>query len=638
MQIFDSLGYHVTFIPCDLRYQAGYYENLINTNIDVLLSPQVRCLDEWLKANAKDFDVCLMSRGPVAWPYLRTLKTFAPDLPLIFNTVDLHYLRELRQAELTNDDNARKAALALKEQELELIDKCDLTILLSNEELYEIRQWRPEASLTVLPVVFNDIPGATKTFDERRDILFIGSFPHQPNIDAVLYFASEIYPLIQRRIPDIRFKIIGANPPESVSILAKKPGIDVLGFVKDLEPVFSDIRLTVAPLRYGAGIKGKIGTSFCYGVPCVATPIAAEGMGLSEGRDVLVGDSPEQFAAAVCDAYLSRDRWNSLSSSGHRFALENYSVAVIRERLSNILSAVTNRWPAIHNSVEIDSWQSFQKHSSRMEAEYSRRILLEQSLLPSDRADSFVTSGYCCVCGGDTSFLTSLMYSTGSTPDGREMPNWREHMKCERCGLVNRLRASLHALHTIATPEPEGEIYITERITPIYQWLQERYTNLQGSEYLGAAYAPGAIVDGIRHEDVMNLSFTVGSFDRVLSFDVLEHVPDPDRAFREFHRVLKPDGVLLFTVPFAVSSQFDVVRASLREDGTLEHHLTPEYHGNPVDPQGGALCFRYFGWDVLNRLRDIGFKNVRCISYWSEQQGYLGSEQYLFIATKTRQH
>jgi glycosyltransferase involved in cell wall biosynthesis len=264
---------------------------------------------------------------------------------LIFNTVDLHYLRELRQAELTNDDNARKAALALKEQELELIDKCDLTILLSNEELYEIRQWRPEASLTVLPVVFNDIPGATKTFDERRDILFIGSFPHQPNIDAVLYFASEIYPLIQRRIPDIRFKIIGANPPESVSILAKKPGIDVLGFVKDLEPVFSDIRLTVAPLRYGAGIKGKIGTSFCYGVPCVATPIAAEGMGLSEGRDVLVGDSPEQFAAAVCDAYLSRDRWNSLSSSGHRFALENYSVAVIRERLSNILSAVTNRWP-----------------------------------------------------------------------------------------------------------------------------------------------------------------------------------------------------------------------------------------------------------------------------------------------------
>lgn len=634
LKIFDSLGYKVTIVPCRLKYEEGYYEDLVAANIDVVVYPAIQSVKDWLQANAANYDVCVMARGPVVWPYLETIKACAPNLRLIFNTVDLHYLRELRQAELANDEPARQAALILRDQELELIDKCDLTILLSNDELYTVRELRPEAPLTVLPVVFKDIPGAAKGYEQRRDILFIGSFPHKPNIDAVVYFAESVFPIIRQQIPDIRFKVIGANPPGEIQQLAAIPGIEILGFVKDLEPLFADIRLTVAPLRYGAGIKGKIGTSLCYGVPCVATPMAVEGMGLTSGLNVLVGESPEAFAGAVCDAYQNAELWQSLSTEGHKFAVENYSIDVIKERVRSLLFAVNNGWHSIHNVVELNGWEAYKKHCAKMEHEYERRVLCEQALLPTDGSEGFRTSGFCCACGTHTRFLTSFMYSTGNTPDGRPMPNWREHMQCEHCGLVNRMRAALNVLHTYAPPEKNSQIFITERLTKTYQWFAQRYPNLQGSEYFGSSYQPGSIVDGIRHEDVMNLSFAGGSFDRVLSFDVLEHVPDPYCAFRELYRVLKPGGVLIFSAPFSSDSEVDIVRATLKEDGTITHHMPAEYHGNPVDPEGGALCFRYFGWEMLDKLRSIGFENVRCLAYWSEEQGYLGREQFILVATK----
>jgi SAM-dependent methyltransferase len=184
-------------------------------------------------------------------------------------------------------------------------------------------------------------------------------------------------------------------------------------------------------------------------------------------------------------------------------------------------------------------------------------------------------------------------------------------------------------------PRPESRIYITEHVTPVYRWLQARYKNLQGSEYFGLEHTPGTLLKGIRHEDLMGLSFADASFDYVLSFDVLEHVPQPASALREIYRVLDKGGAFLFTVPFASNSLVDIVRAKLRTDGSIDHILSPEYHGNPVDPEGGALCFRYFGWELLDELRSIGFNRVRALAYWSEHQGYLGREQYLFSAHKS---
>ena len=151
---------------------------------------------------------------------------------------------------------------------------------------------------------------------------------------------------------------------------------------------------------------------------------------------------------------------------------------------------------------------------------------------------------------------------------------------------------------------------------------------------MGADAVPGSEVRGFRHEDLLALSFATDSFDGILSFNVLEHVGDSTVSFRECLRVLKPGGKMIFTVPFMVNMETDMVRAVLRPDGTVEHLLPPEYHGNPIDPEGGSLCFRYFGWRMLDDLRAIGFEDVRAMLYWSRELGYLGVEQVLFVASK----
>ncbi len=635
MRIAGSVGYGVTFLPCNLKYEERYFENLVDAGIRVICYPAIRSVDDWLRANAGKFDVCILSRGPVVWPYLETLKSVAPELRLIFNTVDLHYVRELRQAELEADAKLRAHALVTRRQELELVRRCDVTILLSDDELYTIRKEQPSASLAVVPLVLDEMPGATGSYGERRDILFLGSFAHKPNVDAVIYFIEEVLPLVLQRIPGIRFKVVGAKPPQSISKLAEKNAcVDVLGFVQDLAPLFDGIRLSVAPLRFGAGIKGKIASSLGYGVPCVATPVAVEGMGLEPGRNILVGETPAKFADALCNAYLDEALWQRLSAESHQFAAERYSMAAVGERLGNLLSAVTNDWRPMESLVELVDGGSYQHHRGRLGDAYEARVLREQTLLPGDGSTSFRTPGYCSVCRRATEFLTSYMYSTGPAPDGRPMPNWREHMQCRHCGLVNRVRAALHALHTLAVPDSASRIYATEQVTSTYRWLRARYDHLIGSEYFGPDHAPGADIDGIRHEDVTRLSFGDASLDRILSLDVLEHVPDFEAALREFFRVLDGNGVLLFSVPFAHDHRTNVLRATLHPDGRIEHHLPAEYHGNPVDPEGGALCFRYFGWELLDQLRSIGFVRVRALAYWSETQGYLGAEQYLFLAHK----
>lgn len=634
LKIFKSLGYEVTFAPAGLQYEEGYTEDLIGEGINVICDPRTGSIENWLGVNAASFDLCVLSRGPVAWPYLSIIKQAASDLKLIFNTGDLHYLREIRRAELTGDKSLHDEAAVLRDQELELIRECDLTILVSSEELYEVRKDYPAAPLEILPLLFDDIPGAKKPFEDRQDILFIGSFPHLPNVDAVIYFAEQIFPLVQKQMPEICFKVIGANPPEQIQKLSENPSIEVLGFVKELKPLFEDIKLSIVPLRYGAGIKGKIGASFCYGVPCIATKIAVEGMGLKDGENVLVGETPEEFANAVLKAYSNKDLWQHISENGRRFAIENYSVDVVRKRVKNLLSAVTEGWRPVESLFEIDGWDSFQKHFERMRSEYERRILREIELLPLNGAESFQTNGYCCVCKGETRFATSFMYSNEDIPDGRKMPNWREHMQCINCGFVNRIRAALNVLFTKAMPSEDSRIYVTEQLTPTYEWFESNYRNLQGSEYCGHSVESGAMRDGIQHQDVMNLSFADSSFDYVISFDMLEHIPHPEKAFSEIYRVLDDNGAFLFTVPFSADSPTDIVRASMNEDGSIEHHLPAEFHGNPMDPEKGALCFRYFGWELLDHLKAVGFSRARALAYWSEDQGYLGKEQYVFIAEK----
>jgi len=137
-------------------------------------------------------------------------------------------------------------------------------------------------------------------------------------------------------LPDAKFFVLGSNPPAEVRAL-EGGGIVVAGYVEDLAPHFNRCRLSVAPLRYGSGIKGKIATSLGFGVPCVATRMAIEGMGLTDGRETLVADSPKDFADAVVRLYEDQALWSMLSDNGLKFIEQNFSLAAGRERLHSML-------------------------------------------------------------------------------------------------------------------------------------------------------------------------------------------------------------------------------------------------------------------------------------------------------------
>lgn len=213
--------------------------------------------------------------------------------------------------------------------------------------------------------------------------------------------------------------------------------------------------------------------------------------------------------------------------------------------------------------------------------------------------------------------------------DGRRTVNWRERLVCAGCGMNNRQRLVAKLVQQCATQYGRPAIYLMEQVTPIFDWVRRlERVEIHGSEYLGHEYASGVRIDGVRHEDVMHLSYPDESFDMIVSNDVLEHIPDPERALRECLRVLRPGGTVLATFPFHCRQDGTTRRARV-VSGAVEHLLPAQHHGNPVSSDG-SLVFSDFGWDLLDLMRQIGFSPAQCESYGSDQFGHLGPGLLVF--------
>lgn len=337
MRIMRRSGYEVTFIAAqDLSPPARYVEELRRLGITCVAGPQAPSLEAYLEASGSGFDVALLYRFAVAERCLDLLRREAPWMPIILNTVDLHHIRERREAEISGSAEAMATALRSRRHELAAISAADVTMLISPAEQALIAAELPGAVTRVIPIV-RDIPADLPGIQGRRDIAFVGGFGHPPNVDAITWFLVEAWPLVQARLPALRLLVVGSDPPASILAMARDaPGIEVLGHVPDLAGLLSRCRLTVAPLRYGAGIKGKVVSSLIHGVPCIASSIAAEGMGLRDGEEVLLAESAEDFAAAITRGCTDDALWNHLSAQGLAFARANFStehVAGLMRRL-----------------------------------------------------------------------------------------------------------------------------------------------------------------------------------------------------------------------------------------------------------------------------------------------------------------
>jgi hypothetical protein len=270
------------------------------------------------------------------------------------------------------------------------------------------------------------------------------------------------------------------------------------------------------------------------------------------------------------------------------------------------------------------------KAAARKVAEHNDEWL-RQTWFRDDHSNPSQVRAYCFACGCPKSLAVDT--SVCSQWQGRRVPWWTNTLSCPDCRLAARMRAALHLFEERIAPVPAAEIYLTEQVTPLYEQFRHRHPSLIGSEYLvDSTPRGGTTASGIRCEDLTDLTFPDAALDYVLSFEVLEHIPDYQAALRECARVLKPGGKIFSSAPFHGDEKHRV-RARVTESGSIEHLLPPEYHGDPVNPKG-VLCFRYFGVELLDDLRAAGFADASIWLYWSDAFGYLGEDRVLFVARR----
>jgi len=356
MQALIELDVRVTFMPDNLTPLEPYTRDLQRMGVEVLYG-QLDVNAELATVGPK-LDMVILSRPHQAGRWLDVVREFAPSAIVAYDTVDLHWLREARRGTLAsstglldlsngNVDLIAPKARALRHLELAMIRATDATIVVSNCEREQVEQDVPEAKVLVIPTV-HDVESFVAPIENRSGVLFVGGFEHHPNVDAAVRLVRQVMPAVWRELKDVQVTIVGSDPPPEVTALAS-PLVDVTGWVEDLQPLLDKSRLMLAPLRFGAGLKGKITQALAAGLPVVTTQVGAEGLEGEEGEFLLVAEDAEALAAHVVRVYRDDELWRGLSHSGQALIAQQCSTELVADRLRQLLEIVpTTPVDAVH--------------------------------------------------------------------------------------------------------------------------------------------------------------------------------------------------------------------------------------------------------------------------------------------------
>jgi glycosyltransferase involved in cell wall biosynthesis len=276
-------------------------------------------------------DAAILCRLPIADQYIDLVREHAPRARILFDTVDLHFVREQRGAELSGNASLARQAARSRKRELAMVTRADVTLVVSADEQAILAREAPQSSVGVVSNI-HDIVGRTAPFSSRTGLIFVGGFGHPPNEDAVRWFADNVLPQLRARDSTLVLHVVGDIDDEARHSIERE-GVVVHGRVADLAPLLAQARLSVAPLRFGAGVKGKVNQAMSHGLPVVLTSIAAEGMYIRDGVDALVADDATAMANAISQAYQDEALWLRLSEGGLENVREHFSVSRARDAL-----------------------------------------------------------------------------------------------------------------------------------------------------------------------------------------------------------------------------------------------------------------------------------------------------------------
>lgn len=323
-----AVGYEVVFAPTDMNPTAPYLAELQALGAEVVTRENGYAhAHNYIREKGGRFGTFYFIRLDVAEALLTAAREAAPDARIIFHTPDLYSLRENRGAALSGSSKERKIAEQTKAREAAIMRAVDRVVLVSSAEVPHVQDIVSSDSISVFPALYSSVVSNPPGYRERRHLFFLGGFAHTPNISAVKWFVDAIWPAIHAALPEAEFHIIGAEAPEDIVRLGERPGVRFIGYVADLAPALAIYRLSVVPLLYGAGIKGKLGTAMGAGVPSVVTTIAAEGMNVTDGVHALVRDEPSAFAQAVVWLYQDKAVWEKVARGGRALVEENFGDA-----------------------------------------------------------------------------------------------------------------------------------------------------------------------------------------------------------------------------------------------------------------------------------------------------------------------
>ncbi|MDX1271204.1 glycosyltransferase [Bizionia paragorgiae] len=324
------------------RYKSDYFEVYKKMGVNVyqpaIFKDEVLTIEGFIKLIAPKLNYAWLHRPHIFDKYQSIVNNANPKVKLIYDMVDFHYVRLQREYELNKNEDHKIDAQNYLELETKNSKEADVTIAISEtDKALLLKHYNKPQQIKVLSNIHQHLPKTAnfKTFEDRKNLLFIGNFRHTPNQDAILFLHDKIMPIIWKTLPDVKVDIIGSYATEDIKALHSEQ-FNVIGFVDDVKEYFYSSRLFIAPLRYGAGIKGKIGQSLEYSLPLITTDIGAEGFNFGVNHDAMVGNTPQDIAAKIIEVYTNKEVWDTLSDYSEQI-LEPFSLKSTEDTVLNLI-------------------------------------------------------------------------------------------------------------------------------------------------------------------------------------------------------------------------------------------------------------------------------------------------------------
>ena len=312
---------------------VNVYEPSIDANGDLVTK------EGFITQIATKIDLAWLHRPMVFSKFQSIVKTANPNIKLVFDMVDFHYIRLLREYEISKNETLKVEAEKFLKIELENSEIADTVIAISTTDQTLLKTHFNTDHKVVLISNIHQHLGKSNSFngfESRKNLLFVGSFRHDPNKDAVKYLKEQIMPIVWQQLPEVEVNIIGSYVTDEIQALATEK-FNLIGFVDDLNDCLNTHRLFVAPLRFGAGIKGKIGQSFEHSLPLVTSDVGAEGFNFGSQNSIMIANTAEETAQKIVELYTKQYLWEAASAASQA-VLQPFSLAITEAQLLKIIN------------------------------------------------------------------------------------------------------------------------------------------------------------------------------------------------------------------------------------------------------------------------------------------------------------